>query len=68
MVIEFDPADPAAAAAELRVAVDDATARLRLTAAGLSDQQAREPSLLPGWSRGHLLTHIAGTPTACATC
>lgn len=59
MVIEFDPADPAAAAAELRVAVDDATARLRLTAAGLSDQQAREPSLLPGWSRGHLLTHIA---------
>ncbi len=25
----------------------------------MSDDQAREPSLLPGWSRGHLLTHIA---------
>jgi maleylpyruvate isomerase len=56
---DLDPADPAAAAAELRVAVDDATGRLRQTAAGLSDQQAREPSLLPGWSRGHLLTHLA---------
>jgi maleylpyruvate isomerase len=29
------------------------------TAAALSDAQAREPSLLPGWSRGHVLTHIA---------
>jgi len=56
---EFDPADPAAVAAELRVAVDDATERLRQTAAGLSDQQVREPSLLPGWSRGHLVTHVA---------
>ncbi|MFY9916199.1 MAG: maleylpyruvate isomerase family mycothiol-dependent enzyme [Nocardioidaceae bacterium] len=27
--------------------------------AGLSDTQAREPSLLPNWSRGHVLTHIA---------
>lgn len=26
---------------------------------GLSDEQAREPSLLPGWTRGHVLTHIA---------
>jgi maleylpyruvate isomerase len=59
MAIEFDPADPAAAAAELTVAVDSATERLRQTAAGLSDQQAREPSRLPGWSRGHVLTHVA---------
>jgi maleylpyruvate isomerase len=59
MAIEFDPADPAAAAAELTVAVDDATGRLRRTAAGLSDQQARQPSLLPGWTRGHVLTHVA---------
>jgi maleylpyruvate isomerase len=57
--IESEPTDPAAAAAELRVAVDDATGRLRQTAAGLSDQQAREPSRLPDWSRGHLLTHLA---------
>jgi maleylpyruvate isomerase len=26
---------------------------------GLRDEQARAPSLLPGWSRGHVLTHIA---------
>jgi maleylpyruvate isomerase len=57
--MEYDPADPAAAAATLRVAVDAATRRLRQTAAELSDQQAREPSLLPGWSCGHVLTHIA---------
>jgi len=29
------------------------------TAARISDQQAREPSSLPGWSRGHVLTHLA---------
>ena len=59
MSIDLDPPDPAAAAAELRVAVDGATERLRETAAGLTGQQAREPSLLPGWTRGHVLTHIA---------
>ncbi|MEN9643774.1 MAG: hypothetical protein RL238_443 [Actinomycetota bacterium] len=26
---------------------------------GLTDEQARQPSLLPGWSVGHVLTHIA---------
>jgi maleylpyruvate isomerase len=26
---------------------------------GLTDAQARQPSLLPGWSVGHLLTHLA---------
>jgi len=36
-----------------------ATDRLLVTAGALSDAQAREPSLLPGWSRGHVLTHIA---------
>jgi maleylpyruvate isomerase len=39
--------------------IDDATARLLHTAGIVTDQQAREPSLLPGWSRGHVLTHIA---------
>ena len=34
--------------------------RLLATATGRSaTTQAREPSLLPGWSRGHVLTHIA---------
>ena len=36
-----------------------ATDRLVVTATAVSDAQAREPSLLPGWSRGHVLTHIA---------
>src|SRR5690242_21249365 len=36
-----------------------ATDRVLVTATGLSDAQARGPSLLPGWSRGHVLTHIA---------
>ena len=36
-----------------------ATGQLLATATALSDAQAREPSLLPGWSRGHVLTHIA---------
>jgi maleylpyruvate isomerase len=40
-----------------RIAV--ATGRLLATAATLSDAQAREPSLLPGWTRGHVLTHVA---------
>ena len=35
------------------------TGRLLATAAVLTDDQAREPSLLPGWSRGHVLTHLA---------
>lgn len=39
--------------------IGQATGRLLATAATLSDTQAREPSLLPGWSRGHVLTHIA---------
>jgi len=36
-----------------------ATGRLLATATTLSDAQVREPSLLPGWTRGHVLTHIA---------
>jgi maleylpyruvate isomerase len=37
-------------------AADD---RLLATTTRLSDAQARELSLLPGWTRGHVLTHIA---------
>jgi maleylpyruvate isomerase len=33
--------------------------RLLATATRLGDARAREPSLLPGWTRGHVLTHIA---------
>lgn len=39
--------------------IDDATTRLVETSAGLTDEDAAAPSLLPGWTRGHVLTHIA---------
>ncbi|NRQ39406.1 maleylpyruvate isomerase family mycothiol-dependent enzyme [Nonomuraea sp. NN258] len=37
-----------------------ATARLLATAASLTDADIAAPSLLPGWSRGHVLAHLAG--------
>ncbi len=36
-----------------------ATGRLLGTAGALTDAQVSEPSLLPGWTRGHVLTHLA---------
>ena len=39
--------------------IDAATARLVAAVRAMSDAQVREPSLLPGWTRGHVLTHIA---------
>jgi len=36
-----------------------ATERLLATATALGDAQVREASLLPGWTRGHVLTHLA---------
>jgi maleylpyruvate isomerase len=40
-------------------AMTASTQTLLRTIAGLTDEQAREPSLLPNWSRGHVLTHLA---------
>ncbi|HWS58349.1 MAG TPA: maleylpyruvate isomerase family mycothiol-dependent enzyme [Actinotalea sp.] len=34
--------------------------RLRTVLEGLTDAQVAEPSRLPGWSRGHVLAHLAG--------
>ncbi len=39
--------------------IDEAIDRVLASASKLSDEQMREDSLLPGWSRGHVLTHIA---------
>jgi maleylpyruvate isomerase len=36
-----------------------ATAALTTGISGLTDDEAREPSLLPNWTRGHVLTHLA---------
>jgi maleylpyruvate isomerase len=47
--------DPAAELAQ----ISDATAHLLTTAAELTDEDLRGPSLCAGWTRGHVLTHIA---------
>jgi maleylpyruvate isomerase len=39
--------------------IDDATGQLLRTIDDLDDEQARGPSLLPGWTRGHVLAHLA---------
>jgi maleylpyruvate isomerase len=52
-------ADGPAAAADLSARLAVAGQAVEATAAGLTDADARAPSLLPGWTRGHLLTHIA---------
>jgi maleylpyruvate isomerase len=36
-----------------------AHARLAVTLAGVSDADVRRPSLLPGWTVGHVLSHLA---------
>jgi maleylpyruvate isomerase len=40
-------------------ALRSSTQALEHSIADLTDDQARGPSLLPGWSRGHVLTHVA---------
>ncbi|HEX6682037.1 MAG TPA: maleylpyruvate isomerase family mycothiol-dependent enzyme [Candidatus Limnocylindrales bacterium] len=47
--------------------VDDlvrSAARLTDTCATLTDDDLRAPSLLPGWTRAHVLAHIAGSAEA----
>jgi maleylpyruvate isomerase len=39
--------------------LDSATSELVAAIGGWPDGAAREPSLLPGWSRAHVLTHLA---------
>jgi len=48
-----------AAIAELLTDLNDATSALVTNLDGLTDALAREPSRLPGWSRGHVLSHLA---------
>ncbi len=45
--------------ADVVTAVAESHARVESAVADLTDQRAREASLLPGWSRGHVITHIA---------
>jgi maleylpyruvate isomerase len=39
--------------------VDRATDRLLATVSSLTGDDVAVPSLLPGWTRGHVLTHLA---------
>jgi maleylpyruvate isomerase len=39
--------------------ITEATRRLLATSSAMTSEQVREPSLLPGWTRGHVLTHVA---------
>jgi maleylpyruvate isomerase len=48
-----------AAQRQLREQLDDATQRLLGTARVISEAELREPSLLPGWTRAHVLSHLA---------
>ncbi len=48
-------------------AIDAATQRLLRTVKRFSDRDVERPSLLPGWSRGHVLTHVAQSADAMRT-
>jgi maleylpyruvate isomerase len=50
--LDFDPPTVLAALTE-------STAHLIVSAEGLDDEAVREPSLLPDWTRAHVLTHTA---------
>ncbi len=39
--------------------IDRATGQLLDTVSGFTDSDVAEPSLLPGWTRAHVLTHLA---------
>jgi maleylpyruvate isomerase len=45
---------------EMLELIDAATRRLLETLRGFTDEDVREPSRLPGWTRGHVLAHLAG--------
>lgn len=45
--------------ADLLAGLATATATLNSDLGELTDAEARGPSLLPGWTRGHVLTHLA---------
>lgn len=53
-----DLAVPESVGADL-AAVAAATRRFLATAARLTDAEIAAPSLLPGWTRGHVLAHVA---------
>lgn len=62
-----DPKPPVRPAApQLLSNAEAAAAELRGRAGSLADADVRAPSRLPGWSRGHVLAHVAGVADAMA--
>lgn len=57
-----EPFEPTKASA----AIDEATDRLLTTARSMSDADVPAPSLLPTWTRGHVLAHLARNADALA--
>ncbi|WP_327292538.1 maleylpyruvate isomerase family mycothiol-dependent enzyme [Streptomyces sp. NBC_01198] len=51
---------------DLQAALAAGQAGLRALLGGLTEDAARAPSALPGWTRGHVLTHIEGVARALA--
>ncbi|MGV9629053.1 maleylpyruvate isomerase family mycothiol-dependent enzyme [Streptomyces sp. NPDC003487] len=49
---------------QLVARVRESAARLTLSLGALTDARARRPSTLPGWSRAHVLTHLARSADA----
>lgn len=49
---------------ELSDQIDDATQRLLGTARVIAEPDLRGPSLLPGWTRAHVLAHLARSADA----
>jgi alkanesulfonate monooxygenase SsuD/methylene tetrahydromethanopterin reductase-like flavin-dependent oxidoreductase (luciferase family) len=53
-----------AAQRDLNDQIDQATQRLLDEARTIPEDDLREPSLLPGWTRAHVLAHLARGPRA----
>jgi maleylpyruvate isomerase len=53
-----------AAQRQLSDRIDDATQRLLSTARIIEETELRAPSLLPGWTRAHVLAHLARSADA----
>jgi maleylpyruvate isomerase len=53
-----------AAQRQLYDRIDDATQRLLGTARVITEPDLRQPSLLPGWTRAHVLAHLARSADA----
>lgn len=45
--------------------IDESSGRLTATVERLTDRDLRGPSRLPGWTRGHVLAHIARNADSC---